>query len=648
MDKPQRILFRPRTLVDLLLPALTLTFGLQLLRVFFPGLVWYLQDTAGAGSITLAFYAFGAFLVGFLAAGVRRLAGPRIALWIPAGGLALLRLLDQFVVNPAIDLWLALAGAALLGLFLPVWVGHLRARGGDEAAPRFAYGIVLGLALDTAIKGAALTLDLSWRSGVVPVLVVALAAALAIWALVREPIPGKDMPSESGWGDAASLLILGPYLMLQTLVFQNQGWASEVARFGMGEGFALVMLGNLAAVIGVVWPFGLGHRNRLAFSLIGSIFLVFVVIGADRHGLAFAFALVFAQVVMGWGIAWLGATALRPAKPGLGRTTLFVGLGFLLYLLLSFIYYVSLTMAVPVPREAMMPTAAVIIGVGMAYMAWRARGKSLASSADKTGLLAANALLLVAVITWVAIGPAPASAPPQGLPVRVLTYNIHSGFNSEGRHNPEAIARVIEEAGADIVTLQEVSRGRLIDGATDLPAWLSRRLGLPYVFNGTTDPGWGNAILSRYPIVAYGWGRLPLAGTLLARGFLWAEVEVGAAEPLLVIATHLHHVESEHGPRLEQVPVLLRFWDGRPNALLMGDLNSEPGYPEMDLIAQAGMIDSWAEAGEGEGLTWPARGPFERIDWIWHSPDLAALEIEVVQSAASDHLGVLATIDAAP
>ena len=70
MDKPQRILFRPRTLVDLLLPALTLTFGLQLLRVFFPGLVWYLQDTAGAGSITLAFYAFGAFLVGFLAAGV--------------------------------------------------------------------------------------------------------------------------------------------------------------------------------------------------------------------------------------------------------------------------------------------------------------------------------------------------------------------------------------------------------------------------------------------------------------------------------------------------------------------------------------------------------------------------------------------------
>ncbi|MGB2962929.1 MAG: hypothetical protein WBB69_02990 [Anaerolineales bacterium] len=43
----------------------------------------------------------------------------------------------------------------------------------------------------------------------------------------------------------------------------------------------------------------------------------------------------------------------------------------------------------------------------------------------------------------------------------------------------EAIAEVIENSGADIIRLQEVSRGRLMDGGADMPAWLARRLRNP-------------------------------------------------------------------------------------------------------------------------------------------------------------------------
>jgi endonuclease/exonuclease/phosphatase family metal-dependent hydrolase len=648
MDRPVRILFRLRTLADLVLPALTIAMGLQSLRVFFPSLVWYLQDAAGAGSITLALYAFGAFLAAFLAAALRRFAGPRFALWIPCAGIALLRTVEQIVRNPALDLWIALVGAALFVLFLPIWVGHLRARDESEAAPRFAYGLVLGLALDTAVKGAGVTLDLSWHTGVIPLAVVLIMSAATLWALAREQSPAPEAPSEADWGSSLPLIMVGPYLMLQALVFQNQGWASEVSGIGMGEGFDLVMLGNLGAVIALIWCFARGHPYRLALSLIGASYLVLVVIGADRPGIAFAYALVLAQVVMGWGIAWLSATALKPARAGLGRTTLSVGLGLILFLLLSFIYYVSLNMALPIPRQAMMPAAGGIVGLGMVFIALRGRSAVFPSWRDKTGLFVALALSLVAVLTWMTLGPAPASELPAGLPIRALTYNIHSAFNSDGVQDPEAIARVIEASGADIVALQEVSRGWLIDGSTDLPEWLSRRLGMPFLFQGTTDPMWGNAILSRYPAIAQGWGRLPLAGTLLARGYLWAEIEVGAAEPLLVIATHLHHVESEHEPRLQQVPVLLEFWDGRPHTLLMGDLNSEPDYPEMGLIRDAGLVDSWTEAGTGNGHSWPAREPFERIDWVWHSPDLVALDAVTLPGTASDHLGVLVTIDAAP
>jgi len=47
----------------------------------------------------------------------------------------------------------------------------------------------------------------------------------------------------------------------------------------------------------------------------------------------------------------------------------------------------------------------------------------------------------------------------------------------------------------------------------------------------------------------------------------------------------------------------------------------------------------------GEGLSWPAADPFERIDWIWHTPDLAALEAETIDSTASDHRPVVVTLD---
>ncbi len=61
---------------------------------------------------------------------------------------------------------------------------------------------------------------------------------------------------------------------------------------------------------------------------------------------------------------------------------------------------------------------------------------------------------------------------PEGLPVKVMTYNIHSGYNVDGGQDFEAIARVIEDSGADIIGLQEVSRGRLMDGAVDMTTWL--------------------------------------------------------------------------------------------------------------------------------------------------------------------------------
>ena len=267
---------------------------------------------------------------------------------------------------------------------------------------------------------------------------------------------------------------------------------------------------------------------------------------------------------------------------------------------------------------------------------------------DLSALFPSGALVLVSLVGWIFTGAKPEPVQPSGYPLRVMNYNIHSAYNSAGSQDLEAIARVIEESGADIIGFQEVSRGRLMDGGADMPTWLSRRLGMEMLFQGTEEPHWGNALLSRYPILESGEGVLPRAGTLIGRGYLWARIDVGASEPLLVIVTHLHHLEDEGEVREVQVPVILDFWGSRSSTVLIGDLNDWPGENEIEIIEAAGLMDSWSEAGSGPGYTWPAADPYQRIDWIWHSSDLQAVEMQAIETRASDHLPVLATIELAP
>jgi endonuclease/exonuclease/phosphatase family metal-dependent hydrolase len=412
--------------------------------------------------------------------------------------------------------------------------------------------------------------------------------------------------------------------------------------------YLVVMVGNALAVAGLIWGFTRPRTFRPLLALVVAFYLALAVFTAEQPATTFVVTVFVSQFLMGWGWAVLATLTAPATGRGLGRTTASLGAGMTLFLLLAFLYYISLDIAIPFPRASMPLTGVAILGAALLYAASRMRGADLSPWKDKTALIPAGALLLVPLVYWAGLGPPPAAEKPTGFPVRAMTFNIHSAYNTDGQQDPEAIAQVIEASGAEVVALQEISRGWLINGSTDLPTWLSRRLDMPVLFRGTTGPMWGNAILSRYPILDHGWGKLPLEGTLLARGYLWAKIDVGGLEPLLVIATHLHHIERDNDVRLAQVAVLLDFWGGRPYTLLMGDLNAEPGWPEIDPFDQAGLIDSWAEAGAGQGYTWPAYDPYQRIDWIWHTSDLAARDAETIDSTASDHRPVLTTMQAAP
>jgi endonuclease/exonuclease/phosphatase family metal-dependent hydrolase len=318
--------------------------------------------------------------------------------------------------------------------------------------------------------------------------------------------------------------------------------------------------------------------------------------------------------------------------------------GMVLFLILVFAYYLTQDIALPISKSSFPALAAGASGLLIIWASFQIKKESNMDW-NLTGILVAGLLVLIPIITWVFWGTGSEGEEPSGLPIRVMSYNIHSAFNVAGRQDLEAIATVIEDSGADIIGLQEVSRTRLMDGGPDMPVWLAGRLDMEVVFAGTDEPIWGNAILSRYPILDSGYEILPQEDTLIGRGFLWVRVDVGEEEPLLVVDTHLHHVVEDGYVRLSQIPEILDFLEYEDRFILMGDLNAGPESPEIGLIYKTKLVDTWLEMGEGQGYTVDSNDPYKRIDYLFLSPDLRTLEIEIIQTTASDHMPVMGRID---
>ena len=141
-------------MTELVITALTVLLGMQTLRVLVPGLFWVLGGQMGWGAVQLGIVGFLVFLTAFLAGPLRKLSGDRYLIVATAGGVGLLRLCMQvWWEEPLFNLTLAMAGTALFIIFLPTCLDNARLRG-NPAISRFALGLLVGLALDTAINGA--------------------------------------------------------------------------------------------------------------------------------------------------------------------------------------------------------------------------------------------------------------------------------------------------------------------------------------------------------------------------------------------------------------------------------------------------------------------------------------------------------------
>jgi endonuclease/exonuclease/phosphatase family metal-dependent hydrolase len=224
-----------------------------------------------------------------------------------------------------------------------------------------------------------------------------------------------------------------------------------------------------------------------------------------------------------------------------------------------------------------------------------------------------------------------------------MDYNLHDAANTDGRIDPEALARVIEESGADVVGLQEVSRGWLVWGGMDMLTWLSQRLDMPYVWGPTADEQWGNAILSRYPIKSVEFFNLPPEDVLILRGYIWADIEVDG-KTLSVVTTHFSERDDQDEIRTMQASEILSTWNNQGATVIMGDLNALPDSQAITLMLDGGLIDISREIGEQPTYTYYSANPDHQIDYIFVSSDLGYRDFAIPETTASDHLPLAVTI----
>ncbi len=624
---------------EILLPALSLLFGLQVLRVTISQMVWLFGDRFAMNAAILGIIALAVFSFSFLAGVLRKIRGNDRLILVSAFGLGLSRLLVQVQwPEPLVRMLLSLAGILFFGVFMSAYIDKVRAAG-KAGIGNLVTGLLAGLLFDTALHGVFGTYDMAWQPGILPLMLTILL--VFIHCLAVYSLPFRKPVHENARGVTWPWLAIGPFLFLQLVVFQNIARLTVLTGWPQPYVFGWVLLSQIAGLSAAVCLMKTNRYGLPVSILSGIAFTAATAFSSSENPLISALSLFIGQVtatVLFTLLVNATVTVTTYTAPKSINTP--NGTGFVLLGALTLAYYTGYQITLPYENLVLEPAAAFIMAVCGIVAATKASPEAV--QVKTSWLLPGLSLLLLALpLAGILTRQEPSTVTGSGFPVRLMTYNLHNGFNTGGDLNLEALAQVIEEANPDIVVLQEISRGWLISGRTDMLDWLSQRLDTPYVSGPTEGALWGNAVLSRYPVIESANNELPPRALFLRRGYLTTRFDIGNGEVLNVIATHLHHLEEDSAIRQQQVPVILGAWNNREYTVITGDMNAQPDSTEMAMFRSTGLTDVMAQAIPPEGFTFRSSAPYERIDYIWITPDLRASNAGVINSTASDHFPVI-------
>lgn len=553
-----------------------------------------------------------------------------------------------------------LVGAALSVAVLLIVVAFSAAR----SAPLTALGLISGGVLAAAISLTLGTWDAIWRSGPtgwVPTAVLVLLAAGCAWALRTEP----------GLSPPRRLWVLGPFLAMLVMIIANPAYlASQLGLPLSVVGIALV-LSLVATAILLLQTMPRRHAAQpsvqtapeqripsmtwLHAGLLVALFAV-VLFPVPAPGeaapvlLAVTFfvvivlvpALTAAALTRAWSTQIRELPAVRTAAL-LTSAGVVVGLGVILPLLVYQLDYdVPLLAIALVAVTGLTRTRAPRPGAAGPAPGDEASTYEPQSSdyAVTTGLVLGIGLLGLLGSGLNTLPGQTTVTEPAADEVVLLNWNLHFGVTQDPGMGLDQMAQVINDSEAQIVTLQEVSRGWVMGGRADMATYLARATGKHMVLAPAADRQFTNMILvdpALGPVEDVVRTRLPYGDGPQWRSAITATIEIpGLDEGLTVTSTHLQHREENTPTRLEQLDVLLATDLASGPAILAGDLNAEPGWPEISAVADLGYTSAQDIAGDKMALTFPSWEPEIRIDWIW-GQHVSFEDFTVLPATPSDH-----------
>ena len=270
---------------------------------------------------------------------------------------------------------------------------------------------------------------------------------------------------------------------------------------------------------------------------------------------------------------------------------------------------------------------------------------------------------------YVSFNPIPTDVTQKDV-IKILTYNVMAfGYKDHTPANPNEIIQYIAHSNADIVCLQEYMVGEQAKYMTQAKVDLALNM-YPYHF---TMPlvqknrySIGLAIFSKYPIISS--RKIRYDSTF--NGSTLHEIDV-KGKKLIVINNHLESfkltmddrsnfsdfiqnmnteifdelketIQRKMGEafliRAEQAEIVAEEIQQVQGDYLIvcGDFNDTPiSYTRR--VIQGTLIDAFAEAGTGMGITCNQNFFWFRIDHILHSPNMKSYNAKVDNLSMSDH-----------
>jgi endonuclease/exonuclease/phosphatase family metal-dependent hydrolase len=237
----------------------------------------------------------------------------------------------------------------------------------------------------------------------------------------------------------------------------------------------------------------------------------------------------------------------------------------------------------------------------------------------------------------------------------VVSWNIHKGIGGvDRRYRIDRVVAVLAEVAPDVALLQEVTDGLPRAAFHDQAELLAEALGMEHVAFGAQHRfsigGYGNAILSRYPITRVDEIDLTI-GTRKRRGALGAHLRVKVGAHTRTVTAFNLHLGLAGSERERQ---LVRFLESEPVSrihrstpvVVGGDLNDLWGSLGPRFLAPAG----FERAGRMTN-TFPAAVPIRPLDGIFYRGDLHAHAqgcmrlVTPLTRQASDHLPLCARLE---